>query len=117
MVDENFFVSAVSEVALLGIPEVCANVIGYIACLYVYYLFHDWLMRLEPREIDKTDTTIRRRDDKGEANLEFERATNSIFKFESGRQLEKDTVVGRCVVSVNPVRELRVCGNIRTILQ
>ena len=78
--DENFFVSTVNEVALLGIPEVCANVIGYIASLYVYYLFHDWLMRLEPREIDKIDATIWRRDDKGEANLECERATSSSSK-------------------------------------
>ena len=67
VVDENFFVSAVSEVALLGIPEMCPNVIGYIACLYVYYLFHDWLMRLEPREVDKIDATIWRRDDRCEA--------------------------------------------------
>lgn len=58
VVDENFFVSTVSEVALLGIPEVCPNVIGYVASLYVYYLFHDWILRLQPKEIDKTDATI-----------------------------------------------------------
>jgi hypothetical protein len=67
MVNENFFVSTVSEVALLGIPEVCANVIGYVASLYVYYLFHDWVMRLELRELDRIDATIRCKDDKGGA--------------------------------------------------
>jgi hypothetical protein len=41
VVDENFFVSTVNKVALLGIPEVCPNVIRYIASLYVYDLFHD----------------------------------------------------------------------------
>jgi hypothetical protein len=29
----------------LGIPKVCPNVIGYVASLYVYNLFHDWLPR------------------------------------------------------------------------
>lgn len=45
VVDENFFVSTVNEVALLGIPEVCPNVIRYIASLYVYDLFHDGVIR------------------------------------------------------------------------
>jgi hypothetical protein len=49
VVDENFFVSTVIKVALLGIPEVRPNVIGSVASLYVYYLFHDWpLLRLRP---------------------------------------------------------------------
>jgi hypothetical protein len=43
VVDENFFVSTVIKVALLGIPKVCPNVIGYIASLYVDNLFHGWL--------------------------------------------------------------------------
>ena len=42
VVDENFFVSGVIKIALLGIPEVCSNVIGCVASLYVYYLFHVW---------------------------------------------------------------------------
>jgi len=45
VVDDNFFVSTVVKVALLGIPKVCPNVIGYVASLYVYNLFHDWLPR------------------------------------------------------------------------
>ena len=45
VVNENFFVSTVIKVALLGIPEVCPNVIGCVASLYVYYLFHDWPLR------------------------------------------------------------------------
>ena len=42
VVDENLFVSTVVKVVLLRIPEVCPNVIGCVASLYVYYLFHDW---------------------------------------------------------------------------
>jgi hypothetical protein len=45
VVDENFLVSTVIKVALLGIPEVCPNVIGCVASLNVYYLFHDWPLR------------------------------------------------------------------------
>ncbi len=45
VIEENFLVSAVSKVALLGIPKVCPDVIGYVASLYVYYLFHDCLPR------------------------------------------------------------------------
>lgn len=41
VVDENFLVSTVIKVALLGIPEVCPNVIGCVASLNIYYLFHD----------------------------------------------------------------------------
>jgi hypothetical protein len=48
VVDENFFVPTVIKVALLGIPEVCPDVIGCVASLYVYYLFHDWPLR-QPR--------------------------------------------------------------------
>lgn len=43
VVDENIFVPTVIKIALLDIPEVSPNVIGCIASLYVYYLFHDWL--------------------------------------------------------------------------
>ncbi len=46
MVDKNFFVSAVCEIALLGIPKVCPDVIGYVAGLYVDYLFHGRLRRM-----------------------------------------------------------------------
>jgi len=35
VVDENFFVSTVNKVALLGIPKVRPNVIRYVASLYV----------------------------------------------------------------------------------
>ena len=42
VVDENLFVPTVIKITLLGIPEVSPNVIGCIASLYVYYLFHDW---------------------------------------------------------------------------
>ena len=40
MVDENFFISAVCKIALLGIPKVCPNVIRYVASLNVDYFFH-----------------------------------------------------------------------------
>jgi hypothetical protein len=48
VVDENFFVSTICEMALLSIPEVCPDVVGYVASLYVDYLIHGWLrwMRL-----------------------------------------------------------------------
>jgi hypothetical protein len=45
VIEENFFVSVVSKVTLLGIPKVRPDVIGYVASLYVYYLFHDCLLR------------------------------------------------------------------------
>lgn len=49
MVYENFFVSAVSEIALLSIPKVSPDVIGYVAGLYVdYLLHHGWLRRMRP---------------------------------------------------------------------
>lgn len=41
MVNEKFFVLAVCKVALLCIPKVCSDVIGYVASLYVYHFFHD----------------------------------------------------------------------------
>jgi len=43
VLDEDFLVRAVCKVALLGIPKVCPNVVGYVASLYVYYLFHRWV--------------------------------------------------------------------------
>jgi hypothetical protein len=43
VVDENFFVSTICEIALLSIPEVCPDIVGYVAGLYVDYLFHSWL--------------------------------------------------------------------------
>jgi hypothetical protein len=48
MVYENFFVSAVCEIALLSIPKVSPDVIGYVAGLHVDYLFHGWLRRMRP---------------------------------------------------------------------
>ena len=42
VVNEHFFAFFVREVALLGIPEMRPNMIGYIAGLYVYDLFHGW---------------------------------------------------------------------------
>jgi hypothetical protein len=56
VVNENFFVSTVIKVALLDIPEVCPNVIGCVAGLYVYYLFHDFgsplFTRLFTKDVD-----------------------------------------------------------------
>ena len=40
MVDKHFFTLFIREVALLGIPEMCTNMIGDVASLYVYDLFH-----------------------------------------------------------------------------
>lgn len=48
MVYENLFVSAVCKIALLSIPKVSPDVIGYVAGLYVDYLFHGWLRRMRP---------------------------------------------------------------------
>ena len=45
MINEDFFVLTVCKVALLSIPKVCPDVIGYVASLYVYYFFHDWFRR------------------------------------------------------------------------
>ena len=58
VVNENFFVPTIIKVALLGIPEMCPNVIGCVASLYVYYLFHDRPVRRlaavhKGREIDE----------------------------------------------------------------
>jgi hypothetical protein len=33
---------------LLSIPKVSPDVIGYVAGLYVDYLFHGWLRRMRP---------------------------------------------------------------------
>jgi hypothetical protein len=46
VVDENFFVFVICEIALLSIPEMCPDVIGDVASLYVDYLFHGWLQRM-----------------------------------------------------------------------
>jgi hypothetical protein len=69
VVDENFFVSTVIKVTLLGIPEVCPNVIGCVASLYVYYLFHDWPLRRlrfaavhKARKIDEMAAMLWRKD-------------------------------------------------------
>jgi hypothetical protein len=45
VVHENLLVATVCEIALLSIPKVRPDVIGYVAGLYVYYLFHGWLWR------------------------------------------------------------------------
>jgi hypothetical protein len=65
VVNENFIVSAIIKVALLGIPEMCPNVIGCVASLYVYYLFHDRPVRrlrlaavYKARKIDEIAATF-----------------------------------------------------------
>jgi hypothetical protein len=40
VVDENVFIAAIGKIALLGIPEVCPNVIRHVASLNVDYFFH-----------------------------------------------------------------------------
>ena len=40
VVDENVFIAAKCKIALLGIPEVCPNVIRHVAGLNVDYFFH-----------------------------------------------------------------------------
>ena len=40
VVDENVLIAAICKIALLGIPEVCSNVIRHVASLNVDYFFH-----------------------------------------------------------------------------
>jgi hypothetical protein len=41
VIDEHLLIFTICKVALLSVPKVCLNVIGCIARLYVYDLFHD----------------------------------------------------------------------------